>query len=369
MSAPVWAQHPRLKGKKGAEAYEKAVAHVREGLKKASFPVKMIAGWLLLADERYPEDLEEVIKAALDWEKTTERNNHSKNWHPALAAVLLAEHYKHHPRPDVKAAMEKLVAHFVKTQEKTGGWYKWHEGVYKDRPDYPVYDLGFLTAMAYGFLFSARAHGIKVPGDTIDKATQCLDGYTNKRGIGYGTPKSGRGGGGDRTGARGCFAILGLAFAGRTDHPIYTTYVELLKPGYPNLDQGHHVGAFHCLGLTLGARILGPEYYSRLVSEWMDKLIAKQEPDGGIYVGDDGDAGGEVGLLRGNLGSTAAVALMILMQNPDALKPKGKAKGGPDAGGGGAGSGSGSGSGRSPFGRPKKENDDEPVPTRPGGGN
>jgi hypothetical protein len=53
---------------------------------------------------------------------------------------------------------------------------------------------------------------------------------------------------------------------------------------------------------------------------WADKLAAKQEADGGLYVGDDGASGGKKGLLGNNVGSTAAFALMLALQDPDVLK-------------------------------------------------
>lgn len=56
-----------------------------------------------------------------------------------------------------------------------------------------------------------------------------------------------------------------------------------------------------------------------LIATWLDHYLSKQDSDGGFYVGDDGAAGGEKGLLDGNAGSTAAVALMILLQDHKVL--------------------------------------------------
>jgi hypothetical protein len=81
----------------------------------------------------------------------------------------------------------------------------------------------------------------------------------------------------------------------------------------------------------LGCHVQGPLAYKKLTDHWLHKLIAKQGPGGDLYIGDDGDAGGEPGLLRGNVGSTAAFALMIRLQDPRCLVPKTRARRGDGA--------------------------------------
>lgn len=314
-------EDPR-KCKKCLPAYEKAMAYVRENLKKASYPAKMVAGWVLLADGRFSEELNLVVKEACAWKERRGTWPHNQNWYPALAAIFLMEYYRTHRAADVQAAIQSAIDEFVKVQERTGGWFKWFEGAYKDRLDYFVKDLGILDAMIFGLLHHAKTLGFKVPADTIARAEKCLFDILTDRGIGYGSVQKS----GDITGARGAFAMLGLQAAGMTQHKIYTTYVTLLPKQIPNMDQGHHIGAFHCLGVTLGCRLLGPQAYGRLTGEWLDKLIAKQDEKGAVYVGDDGDAGGEEKLLGGNFGSTAAFALMILMQDAKILSREAKTK-------------------------------------------
>ena len=85
--------NPR-KCKKCLPAYEKAVAYLKKELSRISFPAKMVTGWLFLADGRYPKELQSIIKTAIKWESLKGRNNHARNWYPALAGVLLAEYYK-----------------------------------------------------------------------------------------------------------------------------------------------------------------------------------------------------------------------------------------------------------------------------------
>ena len=114
-------------------AYERAGKYVRDKLRTAPFAAQMHAAWLLLADGRHQKDLDYCVKAALNWEQARGTAQHAQNWYPALAGLFLAEHYKYYPSAEVKAGLDGIIAEFVRTQEITGGWFKWPEGAYKDR--------------------------------------------------------------------------------------------------------------------------------------------------------------------------------------------------------------------------------------------
>lgn len=304
-------------------AYDRALERVRDQLRRSTFPVKMIAGWLFLADGRHPKDLEACIDAAIAWKSRGWRErSHPGNWYPALAGAFLVEVQKHRPERRIETAIREILAHFQATQETTGGWYKWHEGALKERLDYPTVDLGFVSALAMTTFVTARAQDIRVPPETMRRGLEWVARLTSDRGLAYGTSRSGRPSGGEKTGGRGAHLAVAMAYAGMSDDRFFTVYRRLLPTLLPNLDQGHHVGALHGLSVVLGCHVLGPRVYRQLTDLWLDRLIRKQEEDGGLYIGDDGDAGGEKGLLRGNVGSTAAFALMILLQDHDRLVPK-----------------------------------------------
>jgi hypothetical protein len=310
-------------------SYEKALACVRDKVKSSTFPVKMVAGWLFLADERCEKELKHCVDCAVDWRKQRgwRAGSHPENWYPALAAVFLAEYYKYRRDPEVLSAMNDLVGWFVSSQEpQNDGWWKWKEGAYKERLDYPVVNHGFLTALVMTFFHTARAHGVNIPEKTFQGGESALLHITTDRGIGYGLPRKGGNGWGDKTGARGAWVIQALAYTARLDHKIWKVYERILTDRIPQMDQGHHVGAFHGLAVVLGCHVLGPSAYKKLTDQWLRKLMAKQGPGGDLYIGDDGDAGGEPGLLRGNVGSTAAYALLIRLQDPRILVPKDRAR-------------------------------------------
>ncbi len=297
-------------------AYERALGYVREKLRSTSYAAQMHAAWLLLADGRHKKDLDYCVERAIGWKAAVRNSQHARNWYPALAGLFLAEYYKFYPTPEVKKALEGLILHFVEVQEITGGWFKWHEGAYKDRLDYPAKDLGMLTSIVFGMFWSCKTLGLTVPKDTLAKATACLDKLHSARGIAYGTPQQG----GETTGARGSFILIGLDYAGKKQHKIFKTYRGLLPKLIPNLNKGHHVGGLHCLGVVLGCRLVGRKAYQQLINTWLDYYLAEQKQDGNVYIGDDKDAGGEIGLLKGDVASTAAFALMILLQDPKMLR-------------------------------------------------
>lgn len=298
-------------------AYEAALGYVRKNLGSATFQAQMVCAWLLLADNRYPSDVERCVKTALQWESRRGSSQHAQNWYPALAGLFLAEYYKYFPTPDVQKGLNEIIQHFVETQERTGGWFKWFEGAYKDRLDYAVKDLGMLDAIILGFLHTVKTQGFKVPETTLSKAEACMEGILSANGISYGTPSKW----GETTGARGSFLMLGLDWAGLYQHKAWKTYEKLLPRLIPNLQKGHHVGGLHCLGVVLGCHLLGPQLYGQLTAKWLDHYLNEQDDQGGVYIGDDGDAGGEKGLFRGNIASTASFALMILLQDPKILRP------------------------------------------------
>ena len=310
-----WAECRRCRG-----AYQRAMEHTLTRLPRASFPAKMIMGWLLLADGGHPKELDQVLQEAARWESRVgekKPHNHRRNWYPALAGVLIAEHAKFAPSRETRESLQGIIDHFVAVQEQTGGWFKWYEGAYKDRLDYPVKDLGILDAIILGLMHTARAQGVNVPAESLARAEACVAKLLGGGGISYGTGS----GGGDTTGARGAFAMNGLLYAGLDDHPIPKAYARILPQRIPNLQKGHHVGGLHGLGVAIGCHLLGPEEYRKLTDRWLDPLIDLQQPDGGVYIGDDEDAGGEVKLLGEDDASTAAFALLILLQDPARLRP------------------------------------------------
>ncbi len=285
----------------------------------ARFPATMTMGWLLLADGRYPKQLNKVVERAIAWNSEKEQgenkvHNHRWNWHPALAGMFLTEYAKYFPSRKTFDAIKGIVAHLVKYQEDTGGWFKSYHGSTR----YPVKDLGMLDGLIYGFLRTAKAQGINLPPSMMVKAEKCLARITGGGGISYGTGQSGP----DKTGGRGGLALRGLVYAGDKGHRIARTYSGLLPRRIPNMHLGHHVGGLHAWSVVIGCYTIGPSAFKKLTAHWLDTLINKQKKDGGVYVGDDEDAGGEEGLLGADDTSTAAFGLMVLLQDSSRLNPR-----------------------------------------------
>ena len=126
------------KCKKCIVAYEKAMTKLKKELNNASFPAKMVAGFVFLHDGRCNDEVKVVLREACAWEQRKGTSQHAQNWYPALAGLFLTEYHKYAPTKETTEAITSIVAWCVKYQERTGGWFKWYEGAYKDRLDYPV---------------------------------------------------------------------------------------------------------------------------------------------------------------------------------------------------------------------------------------
>ncbi|MHC4660258.1 MAG: hypothetical protein ACYS8W_01095 [Planctomycetota bacterium] len=299
-----------------APAYEKAIQATRKNIRSARFPTKMMMGWVLLADGRFPEDVQHVVDTALSrWKSYSGQVQHGTNWGPVLAGQFLAEYYKYKPSKKLLKVFAEIVKHFEEQQEpSTGCWGKW---LGQGLKGYPVKDMGMLSCMIFGYLHTVKKFGVEVDKDMLSRADSRLQKNLSKMGMSYGTGQRGP----DQTGGRGGAIMHQLAFAGMKSHKIYTTYKPLLPKMIPNMHKGHHIGGWHCQCVVMGCFTLGSGVYKQLTNYWLDKLIAKQDADGSVYIGDDGADGGEEGLLGGNHASTAAFALMILLQDSSRLKP------------------------------------------------
>lgn len=303
-----------LQCKKCEPAYRQAKKYLLSNLGKASFMEKLAVGFLLLADGGHPDELQQCVNEAL---RTPGMVGTSKwsNWYLGMGGIFLAEHYRVNPTEPVKEALVKVIEEAAKVQEPTGGWFSSFGAAKKAK--YPAEDHGQLTAMLYATMLHMKTAKIPVAPGVLERTEQYFQKQCTAAGIGYGTGNPSE----DTTGSRGCFALLGLIPAGRTDHQIYRVYTQILPRCFPRLDKGHHIGGWHFLGTVLGCHRIGPWMFDKLAQAWLDKCIAGQDAEGGFYIGDDGASGGEKGLFGGNLASTSAMALLILLQDPNRLKP------------------------------------------------
>jgi hypothetical protein len=316
---PVVLQDPHahkdtLSCRKCSGPYQKALASVVARFPKAGFPEKIIAGFLFLADGRHPNELQQVVQVASRAKASA--NSYNGNWYLGMAGLFLSEHYRLQPSPEVKQALLDLVETAQKTQEPTGGWNH-HLGFGKK---YCADDLSIVTSMLFTTLLNMRESGIDVPKPLVERTGENLAKLLRPTGLDYGTRDSW----GEVSGSRIGMASIGLHAAGLTSNPIYTTALKALPERLKRLDKGHGTGCIHLLSVTLACHRLG--IYSKLTDEWLDKLIAKQAADGSFLLGDDGAGGGEKQLIGNDIGSTAAFALFLLLQDGERLNPRIKAK-------------------------------------------
>lgn len=308
--AETHAHKDTLSCRKCSGPYQKALASVLDRFPKAGFPERMIAGLLFLADGRYPNELQQVVQTAS--RARASAHSHNGNWFLGMAGLFLSEHYRLQPTPEIRQALLDLVETAQKTQEPTGGWNH-HLGFGKK---YCSDDLSIVTSMLLVTFMNMREAGIDVSKQLIEKTIENLTKLLRPTGLDYGT----RDGWGEISGSRIGMAAVGLHIGRMTSHPIYTTALTALPARLKALNKGHGTGCLHLMSVTLACHRLG--IYSQLTAEWLDKLIARQAEDGSFLLGDDGAGGGEMRLIGNNIGSTAAFALFLLLQDRDRLNPK-----------------------------------------------
>lgn len=341
-------QGPNIKQYKAE--YEKMKAYLLKNMGNASFMEKIAIGLLLMADGGHPNEVQTALGEAKRAKGMVGGSNWA-NWYIGFGALFLSQYYVRFPSDDVKTALEELMERAAPEQEPTGGWFS-KTGAAK-KANYPGEDHGQLTCMIYTGLLVMRQHKMKIPAGMLEK----VEAYTQRQcgggGITYGTGNRIA----DATGSRGGFALLGLVYAKRTDHKIVSTYRSILPQCFGRLEQGHHIGGWHFMGCVLGCWALGPDMLGQLRASALPKYVPKIDAEGGFYIGDDGASGGEKGLMGHNYCSTAALAMLIALGDPNAFKiPKpGTAKPGSEPNKPTGGSGSASPFSQKNQGKPKEK--------------
>jgi hypothetical protein len=128
------------------------------------------------------------------------------------------------------------------------------------------------------------------------------------------------------------------------DHDFYTRILTGLPQRYKKLEQGHACASLHHYSVPAAMKRAGK--YDLFMVEWIDKLIERQNKDGSISLKcDRGDKHGD------KTADAACFAIILLLQDLDAFKPKGKKPRG------------GLGGRDSPFGSKKRKKEKEPEET------
>jgi hypothetical protein len=151
----------------------------------------------------------------------------------------------------------------------------------------------------------------------FDRAEKNLETLKIPTGIGYGTGSNAT----DRVGSHGAYAYIGIAMAEAKDNKFYDHLTGTIHGRFNRLAEGHCVSCLHWLSVSVACYLQGQDTYDSLCKEWLDKCMAKQQPDGSVLLGDDKAGGGEEKYLGDRVGSTAVFALMLMLQEPGCFDP------------------------------------------------
>jgi hypothetical protein len=239
------------------------------------------------------------------------------NWDLALSMFFLSEAMARRPSGDLQNALVAAANTAGKTQEPTGGWG--HSLGFSDKTGYAKKggsrDLGVLTSMIYGALWNMKAAKISVPKALFERIEKHLDSIFDGGGFNYGTDCRWR----DDSMGRSAYTFLGLANAGAADHPYYEKMVRALEQRCKGIERGHAFAPLHHFGTAAAMHRAG--LYSKFSEEWVDKLIARQKPDGSIDLVHDGGQRGKFP-WENAAANAAAFASILLLQKEGAFGPR-----------------------------------------------
>lgn len=271
------------------------------------FTETIACGWAGLAD---PANFGSYVQRAIATSQGARAGGaYNGNFFPALGACFLAECVK---RGKVGAgALQGVFADAARNQEPTGGWHH-HKGF--NQPGYSK-DLGILTVNFYSAMMSLKAYGYAIPEDLAKSAEENIWKIRGPSGIGYGVGNEGW----DPSGSRAAYVFMGLHELDPKvrNNQLYEHVKKCVPQQHATADKGHACSSLHWPAIAIASWYMGPDVYNKFASIWVDKLIDKQQADGGVYCGDDGVGGGEPKTIGNVVGSTAAFCLVLTLQQDD----------------------------------------------------
>jgi hypothetical protein len=244
--------------------------------------VTAIAAMAFLAAGNFPDrgDYAHVVNKALDFILKSSRNedgyisaNGTRMYEHGFCVLFLAHIYGQTPRADVKDKLKRAVTLLVQAQNVEGGW--------RYQPQPVDADLS-VTVTILQALRSARAAGIAVPIETIDRATKYVRSCANAWGGGFTYQM-------DKVYAHNdmrstypltAAGIVSLFSAGVYDSQEIRQGMNYLSTQYDELKWGKYhyfYGHYYaCQAMYVHGRHWN-EYYARLKNE----ILSNQDSDGG----------------------------------------------------------------------------------------
>lgn len=300
-----------------APSLEGAKRYLEKYASDAWWYEKIALGYLSLADPtNFGKFRQNAIAAAAE-AKAGDRSRagssdkeiprEASNHRVALSALFLSECVKRGlAKPSL---LEPLLREAARGQLDTGGWSHYPGFA---SPGYAV-DLAIITAPMFAALMNLKAGGYRIPDSVAAMAQWNLNALSVETGLAYGTRNPAP----DRAGSRAAYAFLGLSELPGRDDRLLEHLRNTIPTRFEHTGEGHGVASLHFLPVAMAAHVMGPDVYERFASHWVDRLINLQEPDGAVWLPDDGAGGGEPKHIGRPVASTAVFCLILLLQNPE----------------------------------------------------
>ena len=268
------------------------------------------AGFVYLVSGRHLKELEEAVET-LSNGKFYAQDGFNRNWAIAMSGLFLSEIYKRYPTEKVKSALEEILKLADENVGQTGGWshnkgFSYPKGLGRD--------LGIVTSIMFGAMLNMKKSGIPVPEKLFATVQANLEGLSDGMGVIYGTGNGVM----DATMGRASWMYLGLHALQFRSCKYFASVPRGLDSRFKNTDDGHAYPPLHYAGVALASHLAGPQVYNKFALHWMDRLIPLQKEDGSVSLPHKEN----MPTQKNNefVSSTAAFALILLLQKPGALE-------------------------------------------------
>ena len=306
------------KCKSCAPALLKALEYLRQNGSQANGYSHFFMGWTYLVSGRHPKELRRCIqRMSGDFYK---RGGFNGNWATCMSALFLSEIYRRAPTLKLRDTLVDILRTAEAGVEPTGGWCH-NKGMAMETGYHTRgggVDLGILTCMMYGAMLNLKSARTPVPDSLFQNAEKNLETLFDGMGIRYGTENQV----GDTAMGRASFAYLGIHAARHTSSPLAKGVPKGLKSRTKKTHDGHAYPPLHFTSVALASHLCGADTYNRFAKHWIDRLIARQKEDGSVKL--PHTENGEFQERDKLVSSTAAFALILLLQEPGSFEHRRK---------------------------------------------
>jgi hypothetical protein len=206
---------------------------------------------------------------------TSDANWNQSNWSYVHSAIFFGELQVRSPSPRIKKELERIVKEIQTRQEKSGGWAHGPGG-----PNALKYvELNIMTALALSGLGCAKAAGVDISSETIDKTMAYIEASGADGGVGY-SDGDGQKDMGNIGRTAGCW--LGARLLGRAKAPYVEKMEAYVQKNIADILGGHASLMQHILLAGVAAPAAGKASAKDYWNAMQRDLVLARTPEGSL---------------------------------------------------------------------------------------